>query len=158
MNNTLTASSKPKGLLKWAFSLPRYLYRWHLGWLLGRRFLMITHLGRKSGRRRQTVLEVVSYDPATQECLVIAGYGVHSDWYRNIQVHPAIEVQIGCQRYTPQQRLFSSEETMHLLEEYQRHHPRAFREIIRFMGYAYDGTPEALHAISEILRGVALHP
>ena len=90
MNNTLTVPSKPKGLLKWTFRLPLYLYRWHLGWLLGHRFLMLTHLGRKSGRRRQTVLEVVHYDFKTKECIVIAGYGAQSDWYRNIQAHPAI--------------------------------------------------------------------
>jgi deazaflavin-dependent oxidoreductase (nitroreductase family) len=158
MNSTLTVPSKPKGLLKWMFHLPLYLYRWHLGWLLGHRFLMLTHLGRKSGRKRQTVLEVVRYDPQTKECIVMAGYGEQSDWYRNIQAHPAIEVQVGRQCYVPQQRLLSAEETMHQLEEYQEHHPKAFREFIRIIGYAYDGTPEAMSALSKILRGVALHP
>ncbi|GHO50296.1 nitroreductase family deazaflavin-dependent oxidoreductase [Ktedonospora formicarum] len=158
MNNTLTAPLKPKGLLKWAFHLPRYLYRWHLGWLLGHRFLMLTHLGRKSGRRRQTVLEVVHYNPKTQECIVVTGYGTQSDWYRNIQVHPAIEVQVGRQRYTPQQRMLSAEETVHLLEEYQQRHPKVFRAFMRFIGYAYDGTPEALSALCSILKMVALRP
>lgn len=158
MNNTLTLPSKPQGLLKWVFHLPRYLYRWHLGWLLGHRFLMLTHLGRKSGRRRQTVLEVVHYNPATKGCIVMAGYGAQSDWYLNIQARPAIEVQIGRQRYTPQQRMLSTEETVHVLEEYQQRHPRAFRAFMRFIGYDYDGTPEALYALGEILRGVALHP
>src|SRR5579885_1162509 len=95
--------SKPAGLLKLVFRMPRYLYRWHLGWLFGHRFLMITHIGRKSGLRRQTVLEVAHYDPSTQECVVMAGYGTQSDWYRNIQAQPAIEVQIGHQRYCPRQ-------------------------------------------------------
>ena len=158
MNSTLSAPSKPKGLLKWAFALPRYLYRWHLGWLLGHRFLMITHIGRKSGRKRQTVLEVAHYDPATRECIVIAGYGAQSDWYRNIQVHPAIEVQVGHQQYTPQQHMLSSEEVLHLLEEYQQRRPRALRALMRFVGFAYDGTPESLRAVSEVLRGVALRP
>ncbi len=35
MNTALTAPPKPQGLLKWAFHLPRYLYRWHLGWVFG---------------------------------------------------------------------------------------------------------------------------
>lgn len=42
--------SKPTGLLKLAFTLPRYLYRWHLELLLGHRRLMITHIGRETGR------------------------------------------------------------------------------------------------------------
>jgi hypothetical protein len=47
---TVRAPSKPTGPLKLAFTLPRYLYRWHLGLLLGHRCLMITHIGRKTGR------------------------------------------------------------------------------------------------------------
>ncbi len=155
---TDTSPSKPTGLLKLAFTLPRYLYRWHLGWLLGHRCLMITHRGRKTGSLRQTVLEVVHYDPSTQECIVMSGYGSQSDWYRNIQAHPAIEVQVGHQHYTPRQRLLSAEEALHVLEEYQRHHPWGFRELMHLVGYAYDATPEGLCALSQLLRGVAWRP
>jgi deazaflavin-dependent oxidoreductase (nitroreductase family) len=150
--------SKPTGLLKLSFILPRYLYRWHLGWLLGHRCLMFTHIGRKSGRKRQTVLEVVHYDPSTRECIVISGYGAKSDWYRNIQVQPAIEVQVGRQHYTPKQRNLSSAETLMVLEEYQRHHPLLFREFMHFIGYAYDGTAEGLRTLSQVLPAVAFRP
>ena len=152
------APSKPTGLLKLAFILPRYLYRWHLGWLLGHRFLMITHVGRKTGQRRQTVLEVVHYDAATQECIVMSGYGLHSDWYRNIQAQPATEVHIGHSHYRPQQRMLSEEETLAQLEVYQRKHPLAFRELMQLVGYGYDGTPEGLRALSQFLQGVAFRP
>lgn len=154
----VVASSKPTGLLKLAFTLPRYLYRWHLGWVLGHLCLMITHVGRKTGRIRQTVLEVVHFDPSTQECIVMSGYGTQSDWYRNIEAHPAIQVQVGRQRYTPRQRMLSAEETLHILQEYQRHHPWRFRELMHLAGYSYDGTPEGLLAISQVLRGVAFRP
>lgn len=150
--------SKPTGLLKLAFTLPRYLYRWHLGWLPGYRCLMITHVGRKTGSLRQTVVEVVHYDPSTQECIVMSGYGAQSDWYRNIQVRPAVEVQIGHQRYRPKPRMLSPEETLAVLEEYQRHHPWGFRELMHLVGYAYDRTPGGLRVISQIVRGVAFHP
>ncbi len=162
MNTTRTAPPKPRGLLKWAFHLPRYFYRWHLGWILGHLCLMITHVGRKTGCLRQTVLEVIHYDPTTQECIVMAGYGAQSDWYRNIQAQPAIEVQVGRQRYRPQQHLLSAEETLHILEEYPRRHPWRFRVLLplltRMAGYTYDGTPQGLSAISEVMRGVALRP
>ena len=155
---TTLVPSKPTGLLKLAFALPRYLYRWHLGWLLGHRCLMITHAGRKTGRLRQTVVEVVHYDPSTQECIVMSGYGAQSDWYRNIEVQPAREVQVGRQRYRPRQRLLSEEETLAALQEYQRRHPLGFRELMHLVGYAYDGTPEGLRAVSQMLRGVAFRP
>lgn len=151
--------SRPTGLLKLGFTLPKYLYRWHLGWLLGHRCLMITHIGRKSGRERHTVLEVVHYNSATQECIVMSGYGAQSDWYRNIQVRPAVEVQVGRQHYTPQQRMLTPEETLAVLQEYQRAHPRLFREFMHMLGYtSYDGTYEGLLALSHALRGVALRP
>jgi deazaflavin-dependent oxidoreductase (nitroreductase family) len=150
--------SKPTALLKLAFTLPRYLYRWHLGWLLGYRCLMITHRGRKTGRLRQTVLEVVHYDPSTQECIVMSGYGTQSDWYRNIQVHPAVEVQVGRQSYLPQQRMLEAQETRARLEAYQQDHPLLFRELMYLVGYASDATPEGLRALSQVLRGVAWRP
>ena len=88
----------------------------------------------------------------------MSGYGLQSDWYRNIQAQPAIEVQVGHMRYTPQQRMLTEEETLTLLDEYQRNHPLAFRELMHVIGYAYDGTPEGLHALSQFLRGVAFRP
>lgn len=155
---TVLAPSKPTGLLKLVFALPRYLYRWHLGWLLGHRCLMITHVGRKTGRLRQTVVEVAHYDPATQECIVVAAWGEQTDWYRNLEAQSAREVQVGRLRYRPQQHLLSAEETLAVLQAYQRHHPWGFRELMRLVGYAYDGTPEGLRAISQVLRGVAFRP
>lgn len=155
---TALAPSKPAGLLKLTFALPRYLYRWHLGWLLGHRCLMITHVGRKTGHLRQTVVEVVHYDPSTQECIVISGYGTQSDWYRNLEAQPAREVQIGRQRYRPRQRLLSEEETLAVLQEYERHHPWGFRELMRLVGCSYDGTPEGMRAISQVVRGIAFRP
>ncbi|MEO8954515.1 MAG: nitroreductase family deazaflavin-dependent oxidoreductase [Ktedonobacteraceae bacterium] len=159
---TFIPPSKPTGFLKWAFTLPRYLYRWHLGWLLGHLCLMITHIGRKTGQRRQTVLEIIQYDPSIQECIVMAGWGAQSDWYRNIQSQPAVEVQVGRLRYRPQQRLLSSEETLAILQEYPRRHP--FRAhfllplLTSLVGVAYDGTPEGLRNLSQYFRGVAFRP
>jgi len=47
--------SKPTGASRLAFRLPIYLYRLNLGWLLGHRFLMLVHRGRRSGLLRETV-------------------------------------------------------------------------------------------------------
>jgi deazaflavin-dependent oxidoreductase (nitroreductase family) len=155
---TVTPPPKPKGVLKWAFLLPRHLYRWHLGWMLGHRVLMVTHIGRKTGLRRQTVLEVVHYDPATQACIVVAGWGEPTDWYRNLQAHPALEIQVGSRHYVPQQRLLSSEELLTLLQDYQHRHPHLFRLLLRTLGYPYDGSPEGLRAVAQVLRGVEFRP
>jgi hypothetical protein len=72
--------SKPAGALKLAFRLPIYLYRLHLGWLLGHRFLLLVHRGRKTGLLHQTMLEVVLYDPTIQESVVVSVWGEDADW------------------------------------------------------------------------------
>ncbi len=126
--------------------------------MLGHGCLMVTHIGRKTGRRRQTVLEVVHYDPVTHECIVVSGYGDHADWYRNIQAHPALEIQVGYQHYRPEQRNLSPEEMLTLLTDYQHRHPQGFRQLLRLLGYAYDGTPEGLRMVAQLLQGVAFRP
>ena len=50
---------RKKSAMWYLFRAPVYLYRWHLGWMLGHRLLLLTHIGRRTGLRRQTVLEVV---------------------------------------------------------------------------------------------------
>jgi deazaflavin-dependent oxidoreductase (nitroreductase family) len=84
---------KPAGALRLALWLPIYLYRLDLGWLLGHSFLLLGHLGRKSGLLRETVLEVILYDPATREGVVLSAWGEKAGWYRNIEAVPALEVR-----------------------------------------------------------------
>jgi hypothetical protein len=74
--------TKRTGIVRLALWLPAYLYSANLGWLLGHRFLLLTHRGRRSRRARRTVLEVLHYDPVTRESLVVSAWGEDSDRYR----------------------------------------------------------------------------
>lgn len=70
---------------------------WRLGlggWVnwwpeVGGRIMVITHTGRKSGLPRRTP---VNYAQIDGELYCLAGFGTVSDWYRNIQKNPAVEV------------------------------------------------------------------
>lgn len=152
--------SRPAGVLRLAFRLPVYLYRLDLGWLLGHRFLLLTHRGRKSGRIYQTVLEVIAYDPATGESVVLSGWGERADWYRNIKASPALEVQTGRQRYVPSQRFLAPEENLARISDYARHHPLVFRFLVKAFGFEYplDGTEATRRHVAESLRLVAFCP
>lgn len=55
-------SSRPGLVLRVIFRAPVRLYEHNLGWLLGRRFVCLTHIGRRSGRRYRTVLEAIGSD------------------------------------------------------------------------------------------------
>lgn len=78
--------SRPAGVLRLVFRLPVYLYRLRLGWLLG-------HRGRKSGRIYHAVLEVIRYDLATRESMVLSGWGERADTIKLLSQHPARALQ-----------------------------------------------------------------
>ena len=88
--------------------LPRLLYRHGWGWLLGRRFLQLTHTGRRTGRTFTTVLEVVRRDPDSGEVMVVSGFGPGSDWLRNIRSNGASEISTGRESFDASFRLVRS--------------------------------------------------
>lgn len=57
----------PPGIAKPLLKAPAAPYAANAGWLLGHRFLLLVHRGRKSGRVYRTVLEVVAWDAASSE-------------------------------------------------------------------------------------------
>ena len=65
----------PTGVRRIAFRAPMYLYRLGLGWLFGDRLLLLNHIGRVSGKPRQTILEVVTHDRADGSLVVASGWG-----------------------------------------------------------------------------------
>ena len=66
-------TNRPGPIVRRLLRAPGLLYDWHAGWLLGHRFLRLTHLGRRSGRRYRTMLEVVGTGQAPGEVVVVAG-------------------------------------------------------------------------------------
>ena len=75
--------------------MPRYVYLWHLGWLLGHRFLLLTHTGRNSGVPRQTILEVLQHETASDAYYVLSGWGGKADWLRNVEKTPEVIITVG---------------------------------------------------------------
>lgn len=142
----------PRGASRALLRAPIALYRAGLGWVFGRRLLYLVHVGRKSGRHRQTVLEVVSYDPDRPEAVVVSGWGKRSDWYRNICAAPALEVRVGRHRWiAPRQRMLEADETIAVLIAYRQRHPRAWRRIAPMLGFPLDpASPEARAQVSEL--------
>jgi deazaflavin-dependent oxidoreductase (nitroreductase family) len=136
-----------------------WFYRLGLGWLLGQRVAQITHRGRKSGQIRRAILEVLRYDPQTREVLVVSGWEGKSDWYRNIEREPALEVRIGRVHYRPAQEFLTLEETAELILTLFRQHPRQVRFVGRFLGIDPDAEDAVLRArLEAFFRGVRFRP
>lgn len=113
--------------------MPIVLYRVRMGWLLGQRFLLLTHVGRKSGVRRQTVLEVVRYEGSNRTCIVASGWGDKAQWFKNIVANPDVEVTIGTRTHRARARWMRREEVERELREYARRHPRVEKQLARFL-------------------------
>ena len=157
-NAHVLSLTKPTGIVRLAFRLPAYHYGANLAWLLGHRFLLLTHRRRKSGRARRTVLEVLRYDPFTRQSLVVSAWGEHSDWYRNLRAAPAMEVRTGGERYTPAQRFLGPEETCAALADFERRHSFFSRLVSRLLASPLDGTETARRNLASRVRMVALSP
>src|SRR5664280_961368 len=100
----------PGGMLRALLGLPVHLYHAHLGVLLGRRFLLLEHTGRRTGIRRETVLEVIRYDPVAREAVVAAGWGRRTGWLHNVEAGLTREVWIGRERFVPAYRVLATDE------------------------------------------------
>ena len=109
-------------MLKALFDAPRWFYGHRLGWLMGRRFLALSHLGRKSGIERQSILEVACYHPEAQELIVASAFGAKADWYRNIQATASHRVRVGRAEFVPHQRFLEPQEARAVAEEFCRKH------------------------------------
>jgi deazaflavin-dependent oxidoreductase (nitroreductase family) len=151
------AHGKAPSLLIPIFKLPLFLYRLRLGWILGKRFMQLTHVGRHSGKVRRTVLAVLRFDAQTNEIVAISAW-TGSDWYSNIQASPALQVETGFVHYVPRQRTLSPQEITTAFIAYRKQHPIFSRIICRIPGWKWDSTDAEFLELARTLRGVAFTP
>lgn len=149
---------QPGRLALAAMRLPRPLY--HRGWgrLLGHTFLLITHQGRKSGKRRETVAMALTYDPETREVVVCSAWGPNTEWMRNLRAHPALEIQIGRERYMPEQHFLSEEEAVAVALEFRDRHPWRLRLFAVTLGWGDLSSDEAMRGLVHGRPFVAFRP
>ena len=159
---SIAQPAPPRGALRTLLGLPVHVYHARLGVLLGHRFLLLVHTGRKTGMHRETVLEVVQYDPITSESVVMAGWGRRTGWLHNVEAGLAHEVRTGRERFAPVYRLLPPEEAEGIFADYERRN-RLIAPIIRavlsrLLGWRYDGMPAARRLAVEQLSLVGFRP
>jgi deazaflavin-dependent oxidoreductase (nitroreductase family) len=106
--------------------LPLPLYWLGAGWLLRERFLVLGHRGRISGRRHETVLEVVHHDAVADVYVVVSGWGERAQWLRNIQTTPEVDIVVGTRRLEACAVRVDHAQSVRLLMHYGRRHPVLF--------------------------------
>lgn len=81
-------------VMLWRLGLGRWINVWPSG---SGRIMVITHLGRRSGRRFRTPLNYAEIDG---DIYCTAGFGSVSDWYRNVLANPHVEVWLPGRSWT----------------------------------------------------------
>jgi deazaflavin-dependent oxidoreductase (nitroreductase family) len=158
MSDSSITTHPPQGLSRFMWRLPIYLYKAHLGWLLGERFLLLTHTGRLSGESRQAVLEIIRIDKTTPTYYVVSGFGEKSDWFRNLQSNPEATIQVGRQRMHVRASRLNQEKAEAEFLDYARRHPTAIKNLAGMLGYQLDGSEANLRALAEVMPVVAFQP
>ncbi len=151
MSIQMKQNQPPHGVARAFWRLPIWLYRLHLGWLLQKRFLLLTHTGRKSSLPRKTVLEVIHYGRdgrEKQKYTAFSGWGERSDWVKNVEKTPQVIIQVGRKSFHAQAVRTSTEEAETILLRYARKHPYLIRPFFRLLGYRIDGTEDSLRAMA----------
>jgi deazaflavin-dependent oxidoreductase (nitroreductase family) len=153
---------KSKPILRALLHAPVYLYRWRLGWLLGHRFLLLTHIGRRSGKQFQTVVEVMEYHSERREAVVMSGFGRNSDWLRNIETSHGAEIDIASEHFLAAFRFLDEEEAIRVVASYEQHN-RFMRPVVRWvlrclLGWNYTGSDADRHKLVQQLPLIAFRP
>ncbi|MGC2239816.1 MAG: nitroreductase family deazaflavin-dependent oxidoreductase [Acidimicrobiia bacterium] len=127
----LESKGSPSGLQRLLFRAPIWLYRARLGFLLGKRFCMIEHRGRKTGRMRRTILEVVARSGGS--IYVAAAWGRKAEWLKNLEADPHVVVHSAGSRYETKAIVIDHNRAHTILSDYADHHPKTLRSLARFM-------------------------
>ncbi len=146
----------PSSASRFLFRLPIYLYKIGLGGLLGGRFLLLNHIGRKSGQPRHAVVEVVRHDPASDTYVIASGFGEQSQWFQNLLHTPDVTIQVGRRTLPVHARRLSPGEAAGEMADYARRSPKAARALASFMGFEVDGTEAGYRQLGAQLPFVAL--
>jgi len=149
---------RPGRVALWFMRLPKPLY--HQGWgrLLGHGFLLITHQGRKTGKRRETVAMALPQHPRKRETVVCSAWGPNTEWMRNLRAHPALQVQIGRDSYVPEQRFLLEDEAVAVATEFREHHPWRLRLFATILGWGDLSSEEAVREWVRSRPFVAFEP
>ena len=141
----------PKLVLKIIHYPPRIAHALGLGAVLGNFVLLLTTIGRSSGKKRVTPLQ---YEEINNKIYLGSAFGKKSDWVKNILANPNVEVQIKSQKFTGYAEVIGDSVKIidFLLIRYERH-PKMIGKVLKTEGIPI---PPSATALREYAKGMAL--
>ncbi len=157
----MTALDKRPGkFLKFFFKVPVWMYKIGFGGferLIGAQWMLITHIGRKSGKRYDSMVDVMDYDKATDTYYIEAAYGARADWYKNMQSNPVFEAQVGRRKFKARAGALSTEGASDMLVQFYRTKPAYTRSVMAMAGMKFKDEDE-LRILGKNLTLLAIKP
>jgi deazaflavin-dependent oxidoreductase (nitroreductase family) len=138
----------PNILLHVFYRIPVYIYKFGLGWLLGKRFIFFQHVGRKSGKQYQTVVEVVEIEPDTGNVIVVAAYGERTQWYQNLKHMQTTTIQLGNRKFQVDIEILSPDAGADIMVRYFQRYPKTPKVLFSILGYDWDGSEQGIRQVA----------
>lgn len=113
--------------------------------------MLLESTGKRSGKPRRAVLEVVYFDPSERAYYVAAGFGPTTHWYRNVLCHPEVQLQIQGKRRRAYARRVDPVRAGEILAGYAAQHPRMARALMRWLGFEVDGSAADFREVASSL-------
>ena len=151
---------RPGQLQKFFFKVPVWLHKIGLGgWerLIGAQWMLITTIGRKTGKRRETMVDVMDYDKENDIYYVEAADGARADWYKNIQSNPIFEAQVERRKFKARAGALTNEGAGELLVRFYRQKPAYTRSVMAMAGMKFKDEDE-LRELGKNLTLLAVKP
>jgi deazaflavin-dependent oxidoreductase (nitroreductase family) len=105
---------------------PIWVYRAGLGSVFGSRMLMLEHTGRRTGKQRYVVLEVIDH-PDPDKYIVASGFGKRAQWFQNVHANSTVKISAAGRRSVPAEaRQLTTAEADAALRSYIARHPGAW--------------------------------
>ena len=104
--------------------------------------MLITTTGRKSGKPRQVLVDVMKYDKETNTYYVEAAYGARADWVRNIHTNPVFQAQVGRRKFAARAVVLSPEETGKKIVDFYRRRPAYTKAVTAMIGLKFKDETE----------------
>ena len=144
-------------VFKWIFKIPVLYYKLGLGWMLDKRFLLLTTTGRKSGKPHSTPLEFV-YNLQEDSYRISPGWGGNTDWYKNLRHDPHVTVQVGRRKFAAIAKPAPGEESAKFMQNLSRRHPGMDKIWNRWTDRPVHGTWESYLHAAQFFPSVWLKP
>ncbi len=121
--------------------------------------MLVNHVGRVTGQRRQVILEVIAHDANDGSYVVASGWGPAAAWYRNVLHTPDVTIQVGRRTIPVTGVPLPTDEGAEIMAQYASRHRVAAKLLLpRLMGFAVDGSEADFRAVGQRIPFVRFVP